>query len=129
MNTVDEHDDTSTIQIHLTKGWEIDSSDLTVNRDKILGNGSFGIVYLGQYHNMNVAVKSIAASSSQKEKTLAVTKLQAAQRGRKQKKKFLQEKQKVSRPPSPFKILSTRVKRSSNPNFLPKQEYTSKRPH
>jgi parallel beta-helix repeat protein len=74
MNTVDEHDDTSTIQIHLTKGWEIDSSDLTVNLDKILGHGSFGIVYLGQYHNMNVAVKSIAASS-QKEKALAVTML------------------------------------------------------
>jgi predicted Ser/Thr protein kinase len=57
MNSVDEHDDTSTIQIHLTKGWEIDCSDLTVDRDKILGNGSFGIVYLGRFHNMDVAVK------------------------------------------------------------------------
>ena len=42
----------------LKRAWEIDGSELEIGKD-IIGKGSYGVVYRGQFHNIDVAVKKI----------------------------------------------------------------------
>ena len=62
---------TSNIAVNST--WELNANDLKMG--KVLGRGSFGVVYLSNLHGMDVAVKKIAASASSSETAMAATML------------------------------------------------------
>jgi hypothetical protein len=62
-----------TSNIAVNSMWELNANDLQMG--KVLGRGSFGVVYLSNLHGMDVAVKKIAASASATETAMAATML------------------------------------------------------
>jgi serine/threonine protein kinase len=62
-----------TSNIAVNSMWELHANDLEMG--KVLGRGSFGVVYLSNLHGMDVAVKKIAASASSSETAMAATML------------------------------------------------------
>eukprot|EP00161_Ancyromonas_sigmoides_P008560 TRINITY_DN213_c0_g1_i7.p1 TRINITY_DN213_c0_g1~~TRINITY_DN213_c0_g1_i7.p1 ORF type:complete len:1423 (-),score=536.71 TRINITY_DN213_c0_g1_i7:248-4516(-) len=61
------------------QSWRVDPADIVVHRDRVLGVGSFGIVYEGEFRGSTVAVKEIFMDRAAYQTALAAA--QAAHKG------------------------------------------------